>query len=307
MATHSFSLPLAILEPAGLIACGFCIVTAGIIAFIAGMRYARSAMKRSIDRAKRNLTTLFSHVAESIDNAEEACRVLESYPKLKLSFDQLRRLEEKQTALLDTVGRVVDSQAGDPEPVEAEPAEPKPVPPIDWVLAPEDGVSKLPTRVAFDVNLEILLAASSDHEFECGLLLVKLDKADNLKSRFGVSGIREFTKQLGGRVVRAMRDADVVCHIDTDLFAVLMPGVDPSTGRGNAEAIRTAIRRHHFRPAENGPEVLVTASLGWTAFNGGDTASGILTRCRHALEQSEKRGRNQLHVDDGAKLTLCPV
>ena len=298
----------ALSESAGFIVCGICILVSGTVSFIAGVYYTKSATRRSIERAKRNLSSLFTHVAESIENAEQACRVLETYPKLKLSLDQLERLEAKQATLLETVGRVVDSQTIEtPTPVIEEPVKTTPPPSIEWVLAPEDGVSGLPTRVAFDANLEILLASSAEHQYKSGLLLVKLDKAEKLKSRFGLNGVREFTRQFGGRIVRSMTDADAACHLDADLFAVLMPGVDSARGRKNAEAIRTAIRRHHFRPTENGPEVLVTASLGWTAFDGEDTSAGILTRCRHALEQSEKRGRNQLHVDDGAGATLCPV
>lgn len=299
--------PCAFLDATGAIVCGLCIVVSATVAFFAGLHYARTAMRRSIERAKKNLSTLFSHVSESIDNAQQACRVLEEYPRLNLSLDQLRSLEQKQSSLLETVGRIVDSQFETTElpPIETEPNSPPPA--IDWVLAPEDGVTKLPARAAFDANLEILLAASAEHDYASGLLLIKLDKVEALKQRFGIAGVQEFTRQFAGRICRSMTDVDVACQLGADLFAVLMPNVGAKQGRKNATAIRDAIRRHHFRPSEDGPEVLVTASLGFTPFRSSDAAESILNRCRHALSRSEKRGRNQLHVDDGSKLTLCPA
>ena len=108
-------------------------------------------------------------------------------------------------------------------------------------------------------------------------------------------------------VLRAARDADSVCHYNGSTFGVLMPNVDDSTGRKLAEAIRQTVRQYHFRLDESGPEVLVTASFGYTTCLPDDNHDLALNRAGNALAKSERRGRNQLHVHDGNTLANCLV
>lgn len=309
MTSISFLL-LADLIPPGstalLAAAGLLVVLTGFVAFAAGAYYARQSTSRSARRAQKSIERLYSYVSESLDGAQQACRMLETFPKLQLSLERLQRLEQRQSDLMQTIGRIADSQL-QPQPVEEPPQEAMHVPPVEWILAPEDSVTKLPGRQAFDENFERLQQAGSEPDLQHSLLLVKIDKHDHLKARFGIAGVQSFSRLMAGVVCRAMRENDVACQIGTDTLAVLIPGGNRTTGGAVADAIRRAIRRHNFRTGENGPEVLVTASFGLVVFNATDPAENVLNRARTAVSKSEKRGRNQLHIDNGSKLELCPT
>jgi diguanylate cyclase (GGDEF)-like protein len=280
-------------------AAGF--VVAAVVGFVAGMHYAGHATRRAVERVKSSLANLYAHVVTSIETAQDACQTLETFPNLQLSLDQLGRLEAKRNSLLESVQRIVDGQQ---PAVEPEPPAP-PVPKVAWALEPQHAVTKLPDRTAFDANRETLSKIAAEGRFSCGLLLVRIDRADHLKSRFGVAGMQNFTRAMAGLICRSMRDADIACQFSPETFAVLMPGVSEAAARETAEAIRGTIRNHHFHSSENGPEVLVTAAFGLTVFAGEDDSALAVDRAENALKRSQKQGRNKLFLDSGRMLVAC--
>jgi diguanylate cyclase (GGDEF)-like protein len=290
--------------PAGvwaLAAAGF--VVAAIVGFAAGVHYAKHATQRAVERVKSSLANLYGHVVTSIETAQSACQMLETFPDLKLSLEQLSRLEEKQGSLLESVQRIVDGQQVAVEP-ELPPAA-LTLPDITWVLEPQHSVTKLPDRAAFDANRDMLSRLAAEGGFSCGLLLVQIDRADHLKKRFGVAGMQAFTRAMSGLVCRSMSDEDIACQFAAETFAVLMPGATEPAARETAESIRRTIRHHNFRVADNGPEVLVTASFGLTVFAGQEGSDLAVARAENALKSSQKQGRNKLFFDSGRKLVAC--
>lgn len=275
-----------------------------VFAFVAGVCYARSSLRRAVQKARNNFTKLYDHAIRSIDTAQEACGLLAKLPNLRLSTDQAARLDSKQSGLLHAIGRVFDVQAsslglpaGAAE--EASPVE------VDWVRTPTDSVTKLPDRAALESNFALMQNAALERDFASGLLLVKIDKTEQLKQRFGIAGIQSFARKAAALICKSMREFDAACQFLPDTFAVLMPAVDEAAGRRAVEAVRSSIRRHPFRVDENGPEVLVTASYGFTLCEAGEELELVLNRARRALSESEKLGRNQLHIDDGVRLLAC--
>lgn len=272
--------------------------------FYFGQYFARGATQRAFHRASNNLNQLFGLTIDSIDSAQKACGLLQSFPNLQLSETQLEKLTTRQSGLAKTFTNIAESQLELFTAEEAPALPPEPVE-IAWDRTPEDMLTGFPDRVAFDTNLSKLLDAGREAAFESGLLLVKIDKLDQLKIRFGMKGVNEFTKRVGSLICRSIRDEDLVCRYNDSMFGVLIPAVDSTTGRRIAAVIRDTVRHHHFRLEEGGPEVLVTASFGFTTFAGLDNADLVLNRAGTALAKSEKRGRNQLHTHDGQTAQLC--
>jgi diguanylate cyclase (GGDEF)-like protein len=281
-------------------AAGF--LVAAVVGFAAGVNYAKHAAQRAVERVRKGLASLYGHVVSSIETARSACQMLETFPDLKLSMEQLGRLQEKQSSLLQAVQRIVDGQQ---VPVEPEPPPAVTMPDMTWVLEPQHAVTKLPDRAAFDANRDMLARLAAESGFSTGLLLVQIDRVDHLKRRFGVAGMQTFTRTMAGLICRSMRDADVACQFAPETFAVLMPGATEAAARETAESIRRTIRHHHFRSSDNGPEVMVTASFGLAEFAGEDGPDLAIARAENALQSSRKQGRNQLFFDSGRSLVAC--
>jgi len=280
------------------------LVITAAASFAAGTAYARQSLFRAADKARKQLSKLYPMVVERIDAAQEACGLLEGFPGLRLSTAQSQRLDQKRNRLMETVAKIIDAQAA-----LAPPPSPKPQEPIsiNWVRSPEDSLTGLPDRTAFESNLVSLLESGNQSQTANGLLLIKVDRFDRLKQRYGARNAERLFKKMATVVCRVLRDEDLVCRYSNETFGVLMPGVDAESGRQRAAGIRKAVRHHHFRLDQGAPEVLVTASFGFTLCPPDDHVDVdlALNRAGDALAKSFKRGRNQLYVHDGNSLLYC--
>lgn len=280
-----------------------------LVGFVSGMFYERAAAKRALTRAKKHLSQMVNMVVSSLESAHEACAALESFPNIVLTSKELKQLNAKQSSLLETVSRVMSSQQALADAVTAEAkattegkTETKPEPvefSICWQRDDKADAAGLPDRTAFDSNLEMLLAAGNASEVESGLLFIKIDKFDQLQSRFGSGGVSTLLRKMAAVVCRGGRDEDLLCRYSNDTLALLMPMVDTTTGRLLAQKIRDSVRSFHFRLEESGPEVFVSASYGFTVCEPADNGDLVVNRAGNAVSRSQRRGRNQLHLHDG--------
>jgi two-component system cell cycle response regulator len=287
--------------------CAATSVISAIVGFVGGYQYARTVAKRTFHQASKKVSKLFELAMEALDSAQDVCGMLETFSQLKLTADQTNRLGRKRTRLVETVAGIVDSQQ---EPQQAEnTSPPENTRPenlnIEWARTPEDIGTGLPNRQAFESNITSLLELSDQYEIDHGLLFVKIDKLDHLKSRFGTPRAENLLKKMASIVCLSLRDEDLACRFNTETLGVLMPDVDGEAGKILCEKIRETVRNHHFQLDNDGPEVLVTASFGFTTCIPGDNSELVLNRAGDAISKSQRRGRNQRHVHDGNSLAHC--
>lgn len=286
---------------------GITLFMTAVLGFAAGVCYARMSVKWAFRRAQTHLSNLYVMVLNTLETAQEACSLLEKFPNLLLTPEQTEQLDAKQTRLLDTVANIIVGQKelAQPAVVDEGPKFQLEDFTVEWTRSPEDFSAGVPDRTAFDASLCSLLELVSQTEVDSALLLIRVDKLDHLKVRFGTKGTDQFMRKMASVICLAIRDKDLVCRFSGDTFAVLMPGVQKENGVKLAQAIRDTVRNHHFRLEESGPEVLVTASFGHTPLHPEDNADLVLNRAGNALSKSQRRGRNQLHVFDGDILVHC--
>jgi diguanylate cyclase (GGDEF)-like protein len=278
------------------------------LGFLAGVAYANRATDRGLRKAAKTLSSLYALVLDSLENSRKIVALLEGFPKVALTREQVDQLDSKRSSLFDVVGRISSTQRDAltkqaDAPLKSRPKA-KPFK-LVWQRATFDAITNLPDRAAFDTNLALMLEAGTKVDQSSGLLLVRIDRIDQLKSRFGIAGTDAFVKGLGAVISQSIREHDLVCRLAPDSFAVLIPSVDAEGGRRLSQAVRSAVRVHSFRMHDGGPEVLVTASFGFTACSPHDSAEAALNRSGDALSQSTRRGRNQLHVYEGEAVVHC--
>ena len=285
-----------------LICFGVGLLIAVSLGFIAGYQLGKGGPGRDIRRARKHLQNCYQHVQQSLEAAYNACALLEKYPGTILSGEQSAELNKKRSKLFDLINRLVERRAPDPLPdVPPQKAEKKKLqefPPLQWSLQPEHTHIKLPDASAFEANLEMMLLAGTETELNSGLLLIQMNQSEQLKERFGIMAPVKFIKTISRLALHKIRDEDVVCLWTSDTLAILFPGLTVSEGQACAELVRDAIRHHHFRLETSSPEVVVTASLAYVTCVPGDSTELVLERGAHALEQSQKQGRNQLIIQD---------
>jgi len=127
-------------------------------------------------------------------------------------------------------------------------------------LAHRDNLTGLPTRVLFADRLEQAIASGSRAGSPVSVLVLDLDEFghvnDTLGHAIGDLLLREVAARLRSVVRRA---SDSVARIESDEFAIVMPGSRASDAQRVAEAVRRAL---DVRVTLNGHVVDVRASMG---------------------------------------------
>jgi diguanylate cyclase (GGDEF)-like protein len=273
--------------------------------FVAGFYCARWSERRAFEQARAGASQLFQTIVETLDAARELCGLLEKYPGKVLKVEQASQLEQRKGGLLEVLSRIITRHAppADPPPAAASPAAEPFI--VNWLMHPVDPATDLPDRAAFESNLAALLAAGRLAGTESSLLLIRVDKLAGLVARIGHSNTEKLIKRLAGVVCRAVRDEDLVCCCNSETLGVLFPQLDLEGATRLGRAIRDSVRNHHFHVHETGPEVLLTASFGCTPCRPDENVELVMNRAFDALSKSQRVGRNQLHVHDGAVLVHC--
>lgn len=288
-------------------ALGGLLLVGTVSGFVAGLMSAPWLQEWALRRAARRVQTLHQIMLDELARVERMCKLLNVAAGGKLSTSAWEQLETARHRFQDAWRQTADRHAPTEAVEETAPARPVAKPfRVEWKAAAQES-TRHADRAHFDENLACLLEATTTHAQSSGLLLVRVDKSDQLQKRFGASVVERLEQRVGEVVQHAARSEDLVCRIAPDFFGVLMPAVSPLAGARLAEAVRSAVRQHPFRLDESGPELIVTASFGYGVCLPGEPASLPMDRAGEALVKSQSVGRNQLHVHDATHRKLNRV
>lgn len=272
------------------------IAVAAVGGYYVGYRSATTAPHRLLRRAGRETERCLSEAESALDLAARLCDAVANV--CTVAENRLAGLVEHQNRLADVLGRLRKSAAM--MPASAPSVE------FEWSKEPADPETGLPSRTAFEANAKALLGLAKKSPAG-GVLLVAIDDTERLRSRIGEIHYRELAKSVARVLCRAARDADLVCRLDGETYAILMRDGDPAEALAAAHHVREAFRKHPFRLGAEGPECLVTASFGQTAVLPSDELRLITDRARAAVTRSRRYGRNRMHAYDPADSSFTLV
>jgi diguanylate cyclase (GGDEF)-like protein len=254
-----------------------------------------SAPNRLLRRASRNSERCLSEAESAIDLAGRLCDAVANV--CAVAENRLTGLIEQQNRLAESLGRLRTSSAAATSASAVE---------LEWSREPADPETGLPSRTAFEANAKGLMARAKAGPAG-GVLLVAIDDTERLRSRVGETHYRELAKSIARVLCRSARDADLVCRLDGETYAILMSDSHPSDALAAAHHVREAFRSHPFRLGSEGPECLVTASFGQTPVLPSDELRLMTDRARAAVTRSRRYGRNRLHAYDPADSSFTLV
>ncbi len=290
-----------------------------VTSFLAGVVFVRLTGRRpgKPPRTEHQLTQLVTSLTTSLEATFRMCEMLATAPHLHRVTSRLDGLRSRAAQLVDRFDDA-QSRAVGSDPSTGEPAAPgKPTPPappreVDlqaysaaWIRESCDPLTGLPDRSAFLANLAVMMNMAADTGTTAGLLMVRVDRYDHLTRRYGPAGANILTRKLSSVLIHAARDEDLVCRYDQQTFIILQPAVDFDTAVRLAEVIRDSVRHFHFRIEESRPEVLLTCSFGHTLCEPPENGDLLINRAANALARSQRKGRNQLHSNQGAHTLHC--
>ncbi|MFO1020151.1 MAG: GGDEF domain-containing protein [Planctomycetales bacterium] len=78
------------------------------------------------------------------------------------------------------------------------------------------------------------------------LLLVRVDKFEGLRERYGITDSQRLIKRLSAVLCRSVRDQDLVCRGSADTFAIYMPGLDREAAEKFSVTLRNTVSHSRF-------------------------------------------------------------
>ncbi|WP_166668745.1 diguanylate cyclase [Thiohalophilus thiocyanatoxydans] len=152
-----------------------------------------------------------------------------------------------------------------------------------------DSLTGLYNRRKFEnLLLHELERADRYHRYVAAILL-DIDHFKTVNDRFGHNAGDEVLRQLADTLQTRMRASDVPARWGGEEFIVLLPETDLDGARQTAETLRQTIADTRFPTVGQ-----VTASLGVSTYQPGETLDSLIKRADDALYQAKKAGRNRV-------------
>lgn len=158
-----------------------------------------------------------------------------------------------------------------------------------------DSLTGLANRQALDDSLDNLLAMRSQFGSVFSLVVLDIDKFNQINGRLGRKAGDRVLQQVAALLDHQVRDSDVVARFGGEEFMVLLPGTDLLGAGIFADRIRAAVQKVAH----------ITVSGGVTAVQQGDVAKTILSRADAALYSAKAAGGNAIFQHDGTEAQAC--
>ena len=165
------------------------------------------------------------------------------------------------------------------------------------LLARADALTGLLNRAGFEVAIDEAMSRSRHHGSAMALFYLDVDRFKSINDRYGHPVGDALLRGFAGRLVHAVRSADVVARLGGDEFVVITEGLrNTDDVRAVAQKILRAMGAD-FEVA--GVTLSITASIGIAAYMGESIDSAaLIRRADEALYRAKNAGRNRYDLDD---------
>src|SRR5471032_3309 len=155
-----------------------------------------------------------------------------------------------------------------------------------------DPLTGLPNRAAWGERLEQEVESWQKHKDHLLLAMLDLDQFKRINDGYGHLAGDKVLKIVATVLRKSLRAADFIARFGGEEFVILLPRTSMTDGLALLEKLRAAIERcpFHFK----GEPVVITVSMGLTAFKPGERGDLVIKRADQALYRAKDEGRNRI-------------
>lgn len=158
------------------------------------------------------------------------------------------------------------------------------------------------TGILAILRRELVRAESEGHSLT--VLKADIDTFSRVNEKHGHMAGDAALREIARRIQSVSRLYDSVGRFGGEEFVILAPGVQDSTGGGQAERVRASICEESVDLSEGA--LSITASVGAVTITGtkGADSKAVLTAADAALSRAKSRGGNRVEVADPEEIFL---
>jgi len=162
-------------------------------------------------------------------------------------------------------------------------------------LAHHDMLTHLPNRLLLQSRLEQSLAKAKQNNSQLALLLLDLDRFKDVNDSFGHAAGDELLQQVAAILERCLSQADLVCRMGGDEFAILLEDIfQPEDAGLIANEVIRLLSKHWT--LSNGCDVTIGASVGISIYPTQSVdGEELLQHADAALYRAKNAGRGCFH------------
>ena len=157
-----------------------------------------------------------------------------------------------------------------------------------------DPLTGLPNRAAWAERVEREVQDWQEGGGHLLMAILDLDHFKRINDGYGHLAGDKVLKIVADQLRKRLRGQDFIARFGGEEFVLLLPQTSPAAGQQFAEVLRAAIEAcpFHFK----GERVVITASIGVSAFRSGERADQVLKRADDALYRAKDLGRNRVEM-----------
>ncbi len=164
----------------------------------------------------------------------------------------------------------------------------------------KDTLTGLGNRMAMTEQLEQEIAIANRHHRPLSLMMLDIDKFKSVNDKHGHQVGDQVLKQFSGLLGKLNRQSDQSYRFGGEEFVIILRDTEAKGALVAAERIRNAIASHTVHA--NQEDFQVTASIGLSTYQTGDSADALIRRADMAMYQIKNRGGNDFCCAENAHL-----
>ncbi|UVK83217.1 diguanylate cyclase [Pseudomonas sichuanensis] len=155
-----------------------------------------------------------------------------------------------------------------------------------------DPLTGLPNRAAWSERVDQEVLDWHENGGHLAMAILDLDHFKRINDGYGHLAGDKVLKIVADQLRKRLRGRDFIARFGGEEFVLLLPQTSPPAAVQVAETLRAAIEAcpFHFK----GERVVITTSIGLSAFRPGERGDQVLKRADEALYRAKDKGRNRV-------------
>lgn len=160
-----------------------------------------------------------------------------------------------------------------------------------------DNLTGLFNRRYMEESLNREVSAALRHRTPIGLIMMYPDCTEEIQKQRGRHAVEQLLWELGQRLPGYVRNEDIPCRYDGDVFCVILPGADLKITRQRAEKIRNEISQLQIAYGDGILATTLSMGVAVLPVHAGD-ANSLLYMAGSSMQMAVQSGANRVIIAD---------